>query len=119
MAEKERDRLKALSTPAVIEGEEPASAPEPLTLSLRRNPAACECSPFEVLLDNEWLRVEVDPADDEAEAALGLDLDPSAHETSLKRWSVTGHVLPGKVEKQAGGQYAVRVEVLSVSAPQP
>lgn len=115
MAQKERARLKALSAPAVVEGEEPASEVPPRTLALRRNPAPCECPPFEVLLDNEWLRVEIDAASDEVEAALGLDLDAAARETSLKRWSITGHVAPEKVGKHAGGQSAVRVEVVSVS----
>ncbi len=100
----ERQRVLELSRRAA--GDPPA---QDAPLAVRWNPAPCDCPPFEVQVDGEWLRAEVKPTTPEAEAVLAPYV---AHpEAPAWQWSAAGRVKPDKAVKSGMGQAALSVEV--------
>ncbi|MCB9738049.1 MAG: hypothetical protein H6747_02200 [Deltaproteobacteria bacterium] len=114
---------RAPSSPkyAVKDGLEAALAqlPADAPLTLRYNPAPCDCPAFELQLGTGWLRAELVAASTAvrlAELVAWLAQQPAA------QWPIAVKVR-GSAEREllrtTQGIYAVRVEVAAVITPQP
>jgi hypothetical protein len=114
MAEREKERLRALSSA----GLEAGGAPREEAWRVRWNPvAACESSPFEVLVDGEWLRADLKPAEATSEALLA-SFEGRTSGTVEALWA-RGHLRPGKVVSYAFEQPGVVLEVTWLGREEP
>lgn len=72
---------------------------------IRWNPAACECPPWEIFLDQEWLRLNVKATGDRAEAVIeAYEAEPTSEP---KEWRARGVVRAGTAVSAGPGQSAV------------
>jgi hypothetical protein len=87
-------------------------------LDLRFNPAPCNCPPFELRLDDRWLRAELASSDSDRLATWLAFLTALPEEAGPAVVQVRGRV-DRDVVRTAQGDYAVRVEVTEIVAPLP
>ncbi len=94
-----------------------AALPTDAPLSLRYNPAPCDCPAFEMPLDGAWLRVELVASGNVPELPRLLDWLAAQ---PPERWPI-GLSLRGALEREllrtSSGTYAARLDVTAVLGP--
>ncbi len=110
----EAERLERLTSAP------PEAASQPLVEKrhrIRWNPAPCECPPWEIFLDQEWLRVELKVSGDEAEAVVdAYEAEPAS---AAQEWSARGVVRASTAVSVGAGHSAVVAELSWIGEGEP